>query len=225
MSQNSFKMAKALAAAITAVAAVPLSFAPSLIRPASARGGNDTVVFSMPYLESFQTTEHGEDEVYLIVAGKRSDGGSFQYRFPNGSDHWDLNDGEGDPPVRNQTLINFNNFDPGDSADLVVTVMEEDGGVAGGWISLGSAVVGAINKPAGAIISTIGQFLNFGDSDDVIGVFSVHIENINGDVFTSIKPIDRVYDISDPGKYWITFNVNMNGDGSKYKSQFSVTQR
>jgi hypothetical protein len=182
-----------------------------------------TVKFRMPYLECFQTTEHGEDEVYLVVTGQYSGGNPFQYRFPNETQHWDLNDGEGDPPVRDWPLINLEMHN-GSSVDLIVLVMEEDGGTSGGWTRLGGSVVGRLNPQAGAIIGVIGSLINFQDSDDFIGAFSVHITNDNGNIITTFSPRDRVYDSSDPNSAWIRWNVNMNGDGSKYMSQFSVEE-
>jgi len=190
--------------------------------PAPAKANQKVAKFGMPYLECFKTTEAGEDEVYLVVSGNWRGGESFQHRFPNASGHWDLNDREGDPPVKDQNLINFTMND-GDAVDLVVMVMEEDGGTSGGWTSLAGSVIGLVNPKAGSIITTIGKFLTIEDSDDFIGAFSVHIQNEGGNILAQFKPRDRVSDISDPNEYWIKAKVVMNGDGSDYSSVFSVT--
>jgi hypothetical protein len=181
------------------------------------------VSFRMAYLESFKTTELGEDEVYLLITGKWRNGQSFSYRFPSASEHWDLNDGEGDPPVLNQPLIDFTMRD-GDAVDVMVMVMEEDGGTVGQWTDLAGSVIGLLDRGAGSIFGAIARFIpDIRDTDDFIGAFSVHIENRGGEIYTKFVPRDRVYSSSDPNNYWITFNVNMNGDGSDYRSTFSVT--
>jgi hypothetical protein len=171
--------------------------------PLQAQSYRRVVTFGMPYLESFQTTEHSEDEIYLIVSGSSASGKTFQYRFPSDSTHWDLNDGEGDPPVENQELIDIT-MDDGGVVELEVKVMEEDGGAVGQWIKLPSSIP------------------NYVDTDDVIGVFSVRITNEKGDILPSFRAKDRVIEISDPKYYWTKCFVRMNGDGSSYSSLFSV---
>jgi hypothetical protein len=209
-------MANALAAAVT-LAALLLNSGTRLQAVSQKQ-----VKISMPYLESFQTTEHGEDEVYLLVSGKWGNGQTFSYRFPDAAGHWDLNDGDGDPPVRNQNLLNVGMFD-GQVLDLVILMMEEDGGTSKPWVDIASTVASVVLPEASSVLGVITSFLNFEDSDDFIGSFSMHIEQRNGQTLTSFRPMDRVYGSSDPSKYWISFAVNMNGDGSNYQSQFAVT--
>src|SRR6185503_10340172 len=195
--------------------------APSTLQTAQQESSKKIVKFAMPYLECFKTTEHGEDEVYLVVVGKWHDGTTFQRRFPNASDHWDLNDGEGDPPLTDQPLYNLTMND-GDAVDIVVMVMEEDGGTVGGWTSLAGGVLGVVSKPAGSIIASIGQLFNIKDSDDFISAFSVHIENRKGDIFPKFASRDRITSICDPNQYFTACVIDMNGDGSDYRGRFTV---
>ena len=179
------------------------------------------VTFSMPYLECFQTTEAGEDEVYLVISGRWRSGNSFTFRLPNASGHWDLNDGEGDPPLLSQDLLNLP-MREGDAVDFVVMVMEEDGGTVGGWARLAGGALGFIDEGAGALITFIGSLLDFQDSDDFIGAVSVHIEMRNGQPLMQIKPAERVSSNWDTDSYWSRLPVNMNGDGSSYVATFAV---
>ena len=201
-----------LALAIGAGAAAPLQ-------------AQETIVhFRMPYLESFKTTELGEDEIYVIVIARWADGTTRSYRFPDQNGHWDLNDQVGDPPVENWPLLRIP-MRPGTAMDLLVLVMEEDGGTVGGWAAMAASAAGVINKGAGAVIAAIARFIPpIEDKDDFIGSFNVHIERTTGgELLTTFTPRDRTFEHSDPSRYWIQFFVNMNGDGSEYRSNFSVT--
>jgi hypothetical protein len=200
---------------------------PSLWSPTAARGAAHTrrVSFRMPYLESFQTTEAGEDEVFLVVAGAWSGNrGTFKYRYPNATGHWSLNDREGDPPVVNQTLIDFTMSD-GDQVDFVVMVLEEDGGTLGGWADLAGGAISVVEPGLGTIFSAVALlFGGIEDTDDFLGGMVVHIRNIGGNITTTFEPRDRVYGSSDPNQAWVRWNVDFNGDGSNYRSQWEVPQ-
>jgi hypothetical protein len=192
-----------------------------IYRPVHAQ--QRAVSFNMPYLESFQTTEAGEDEIYLIVTGRwRSTGETFSYRFPNASGHWDMNDREGDPPVLNQHLLKLT-LNEGDAVDLVVMVMEEDGGTVNEWVDIAASVGGALSKTAGTILGAISKLIpTITDTDDFIGAFSVRIENVDGSIRAQFTPRDRAYNYGDPMLYWKSYRIDMNGDGSDYHSLFSV---
>jgi hypothetical protein len=217
---NSLRTLRLLSGAVLCVIGVILLLQGG-VGAAPAAATQQTVSFGMPYLECFQTTEAGEDEIYLVVSGKWHTGSSFSYRFPNESGHWSLNDREGDPPVRNQTLLNLPMRD-GDVVDLVVVVMEEDGGSVGGWAALASTALGFLDPTAGSIAAALGRLLPH-DSDDVIGTFSVHIEQSGGQAFAKFTPRDRTYNYSDPSAFYTKYRIDMNGDGSDYVSLFSVT--
>ena len=219
---DSFRALRPLSGAVLCAIAVVLLLqrgAGAAMPPAATQ---QTVSFAMPYLESFKTTEAGEDEIYLVVSGKWHSGNSFTYRSPNESGHWNLNDREGDPPVLNQTLLNIPMRD-GDVVDFVVVVMEEDGGSVGGWAGLASTALGFLDPTAGSIAAALGRLLNFHDSDDVIGSFSVQIEKSGGQAFAKFTPRDRAYNYADPSAFYTKYRIDMNGDGSDYVSLFSVT--
>jgi len=175
----------------------------------------------MPYLECFKTTEAGEDEIYIVISGRSSDGQSFKARLPNDAGHWDLNDGEGDPPVLNQDLMRFDMAE-GSSLDFTVMVLEEDGGTIGGWTNLAGGALTLVDQGLGELIGVIGELFNFKDSDDFIGAVAVHIEMTNGQALATFKPLDRVEGGWDTSSYWLKRPVSMNGDGSSYQMVFEV---
>jgi hypothetical protein len=193
----------------------------TLLSPVYGQNYRRTVKLSMPYLESFQTTEAGEDEVYLVVSGRWSSGQTFSYRFPNESGHWDLNDGEGDPPVLNQNLMNFT-IDDGQSVELVILVMEEDGGSSGGWVQLAGSAAGVINEAAGAVITAIGSLINIEDSDDFIGAATIRITNEHGYITTRMLARDRASTACSADGNWQMCEFEMTGDGSNYVVRFSA---
>ncbi len=41
-----------------------------------------------------KTTENGQDEVYILIGGKHSNGGTFNYRLPGDGRHWDMTETE-----------------------------------------------------------------------------------------------------------------------------------
>lgn len=209
-----------IAAMALGMTSAPTNIKTPLIAPGPVQ---TTVKFGMPYLECFKTTEAGEDEVYLIVTGRWSDGTTFKYRYPNETGHWDLNDGEGDPPIRDINLINLG-MGQGSYVDLAVVIMEEDGGSTGGWAALAGAVVDTLVPEGGGIFSAIGSMLNFTDSDDYIGSFKVRVYENNDNPTAQVYAYERGYDMPDLAKYWLRWNMGFAGDGSNYKSQFSISK-
>lgn len=197
--------------------ALGLALVAGWARPGEAR----TVTFSMSYLECFRTTEAGEDEIYVVVAGRWKNGETFQARVPGAGGHWDLNDGEGDPPVLNQDLLTLDMSD-GDHVDFLVMILEEDGGTVGGWASLAGGALSFIDAGIGSLIGALGTLFNIEDSDDFIGAVAVHVDMAGGEAFASFKPVERVTNSWDTSRYWTRRPVSMDGDGSRYEMTFEI---
>jgi len=187
-------------------------------------------------LECDHTTESGADEVYILVTGKNSDGKqTFSERLPSNhpreaSGHWDMNDSgnaannpKGDSRhITNKSLF-VSNIGDGDAWDLVFVFMEEDHGAKGENVLSGfGEAMAATENPyaiaAGALVTILTESgvleLNV-DSDDVIGVVSLHVTNEAGKITTSWNAVDRV-----PQRFPFknAFQYEFNGDGSFYKA-------
>lgn len=174
-----------------------------------------------------KTTENGEDEVYILVAGLHSDGSRFTHRVPGDAAHWDMNDGQNDHNhcVHNVVLVNRDIAD-GQSLELLISIMEEDGGTSGPYQQAFGDLLISTGNPyaiaAGTFISIMGKFLPFHDSDDWIGTFAVRIINQSGNLSVEWRPVDRVsgviHGIHGPN----TCEFRMNGDGSNYVGWYGV---
>lgn len=91
-----------------------------------ANAQNIKAALVMDELFCAKTTEMSEDEVYLILAGKKSDNTLIRTRVPGNNGHWDLNDnGDKKRRVKNITLWE-GELKNGESIDLFVIGMEED---------------------------------------------------------------------------------------------------
>ena len=181
-----------------------------------------TVTFSMPYLESFKTTDPtSEDEIYVVLSGRSSSGGTFSVRAPGAGAHWNLNDGDGDPPVLNQDLHRFDMAE-GSSVDFVVAVLEEDGGTVGGWGAVAGGLIGFLDMGAGSLVATLAEIFDIRDSDDYVGAVQVRLEMRNGQPLATFRALDRVTNSWNASTYWTRRPVSMNGDGSRYEAVFEV---
>jgi hypothetical protein len=198
-----------------------------------------TVRLGMRQICCDKTTEAGADEVYILVYGRRSDGqATFEQRLPGPGMHWDMNDGDqptdnpnGDAHCRTNKNLFTGEIPAGQSWDVVVLVMEEDGGTSAQWQRAASSAAIKSGNPyaiaAGSILavytSLFGAIIN--DTDDYIGSFAAHITNDCGSIHVDWRPIDRVaHMIPDPN---YPGNANrrefrMNGDGSNHVGWYYV---
>ena len=174
-----------------------------------------------------QTTEAGEDEVYMIVVRTTSEGGYTTYRLPTANGHWDLNDGD-EPREVGHTTIHQIDLDNHEKANIYVVIMEEDGGLPGNWAEeVGGALAAIPNVYTQAIgvgLQAIGGVFNeFGviDTDDYIGSFGVQFENRNGslDGWHWERGDHAVTDADIPGLDH-SCRISFNGDGSHYVGEF-----
>lgn len=207
------------------------------VPPPPASG--DKVQLVMSRLECDKTTEHGADEVYIIVTGLRSDGTQFFTRWPSdnpnqASGHWDMNDGNQptDAPqgqdshvITNKPMFN-GELPPGSTWDLSVIVMEEDGGNSKQIQQIGSAALLKSGNPysvgAGAILKGLTElgFNIVSDTDDYIGSFGVSIRDDGSGRSVTWKVMDRAE--QKPSTSESKADFHFNGDHSDYSGQFEV---
>lgn len=184
-----------------------------------------------------KTTEHGADEVYLLVFGRRSDGATFGARIPGNNQHWDMNDGNqptdnprGDSHCITNKLLMQGDLAEGQSWDVSVTVMEEDGGTGKPAQEVAAALLAESGDPYAASAGTILGILTrlgffYTDTDDWMGSFGVRITNKQGQTEVSWNPKERmVHSIPDPEapSNPRRREFRMNGDGSNYVGWFEV---
>jgi hypothetical protein len=214
-----------------------LSLAIFLAVPSFVMG--KTVHLGMRQFCCDKTTEAGADEVYILAYGRRSDGqATFEQRVPGPSQHWDMNDGDqptdnpdGDAHCRTNKTLFTGEIGPGQSWDLTVLVMEEDGGNSAQWQRAASTAAIRSGNPfavaGGAILAVYTELFGgiVNDTDDYIGSFAVHITNDNNNIRVDWKPLDRVdHMIPDPndGGNPNRREFRMNGDGTNYVGWYYV---
>jgi hypothetical protein len=202
---------------------------------ASTKTESKQVRLTLESMTCNKTTEAGADEVFIMVSARRSDGVTSLTRLPGDGRHWDMNDGDqptDNPNGDSHTITNRPLFAgdllPGQSYDLAVTVMEEDGANTARAQELLAAKLASTGNPfalAGAGIISLATALGIhvDDSDDVPGAFSVHIVNDGGKVAGSFAGIDRVAAEEAPSDSRHGFRFN--GDGSTYSATFALTAR
>ncbi|MDB5122359.1 MAG: hypothetical protein JWP94_488 [Mucilaginibacter sp.] len=186
--------------------------------------------FNIEDIECGKTTEAGEDETYVLLIYKFGGANGGTERVPSDDGHWDMNDGADDQNrhVKPGKVIGFN-LEDGGSVDMIVQVMEEDGGDGRDFINFGNGVIAAcgITNPyvlGGAALATVfSQFFHIQDTDDWIGSFSVHIERNGDQISWKYQPVARCIDpageMTNMSRGW----VHLNGDGSDYGVTFSIT--
>lgn len=138
-----------------------------------------------------KTTEAGEDEVYFLITTEHNNGKVESARRPcdtahQENCHWNMNDGKEPRRIGPSQLDMF--IEPGRSAVMYVTIMEEDGGLPGDWVQRAGQALQVTGEPdamaAGKVLSVLGKFASIfkigQDTDDLIGSFAVRVTNDKG---------------------------------------------
>ena len=166
-----------------------VSFHPMIVNSSSLQAMN--VRLNLDSLTCNKTTEAGEDEVYFLVRTDYGKGQGKWVRYPCGNAHqenchWNMNDGKEPRRIGPYQLdINLNK---GQSAVMLVHIMEEDGGLPGDWAQKAGEALQMIDDPKAQAVGVIAQVLGriasifeLGkDTDDFIGSFAVRVTNDNG---------------------------------------------
>lgn len=185
------------------------------------------------------TTENGADEVYIIVTAKSSKGRIISTRFPGERNHFDMNDSN--QPTNNWTgdshcisdgfrfeHIFDNQISRGERWDVIIVVLEEDGGTTKTAQEIGGAILTETGDP---IAVTVGQVLGAlsklgvyaTDKDDYIGSIVLHVSfDDNGQMSSSYKELDRARITSMPDGDSRQIEGRFGGDGSDYLFQFHL---
>lgn len=176
------------------------------------------------HLHCDKTTEAGEDEVYYVVNTLKSDGTGFGSRLPGDTSHWDMNDGNKRPDVQNVIISDFNLLE-GQSAKIVFTIMEEDGGSAFGWLDFAKGVDKRAREngitspvPVAPFVDFVKSFIpDIGDSDDWIGTFQVDVTKRNGSLVADWSAVQRANFLGYNQQEGRTRgDFRFNGDGTNY---------
>ncbi len=194
---------------------------------------NQQVQLSIESMTCNKTTEKGADEIFVLIAAHRSDGVTTLTRWPGEGSHVDMNDGDqptdnpdGDSHTITNRVLFVGELSPGQSYDLAVTIMEEDGGnTAKAQAALAAGLAKAGNPIAvagGAVLGLItAAGIHVEDSDDVPGAFSVHLVNKAGAIQATFEPVDRVE--AEEAHPDLRHGFRFIGDGSRYSATFAVT--
>lgn len=168
-----------------------------------------------------QTTEHGEDEIYLKIIAKISNGGSLNNQQPNG--HWDMNDGNEPRSVENVTLLRTH-MDAGDSGTIIVIICEQDGGGSEKWQKIGEAVLSTCDDPRCIAAQQVSYWsrklgLTIQDTDDYIGSFTIDFGyNRDGSFWWKQGNLERYCSSKKWGDTGV--EIQLCGDGSNYTGWF-----
>jgi hypothetical protein len=216
----------------------------SLSSRAEEPGGREddkdvNVNLTMTKLWCDHTTEPHEDEPYLVVTGKTSDGKLIASRIPKDG-HWDINDGRAPRAVEHQPIWS-GLISNGAHADLKIFIMEKDDNPPDDGRRLAAAAArfsgpdSDIEKLLEACIwhrkPTVfnhdfvrdeeGKWrysaeLTVGNSDDVPGVVGVGLSNKEGDLQATWRAVLRGRDQGTPAGQPGTRRFRLDGDGSRY---------
>jgi hypothetical protein len=162
------------------------------------------------YLRCEEQTELGHDEIYIIVAARSSDGNVTRLRFPQSGT------AEFGTDPHNNTIGGFplwdGNLQDGQSVEIVVVVMEEDGGDPSLWLNIAGGILESTGNPyaiaAGAITDILATIFT-ADTDDYIGSIGVRYSNNSGALHEEYRGIDRTSPLPIDA-------IQLNGDGSRY---------
>jgi hypothetical protein len=214
--------------------------------PSPPRSASRQVELQLWGLGCYKTTESGADEVYIVTVGRRSDGATFNRRSPGetpkiASGHWDMNDQGGrerippemvDPTTGDARVITkkslfIGELEPGQSWDLVVLVLEEDGESSLRAQQVAGEMLVSTGNPyavaAGAVLTVLAKLqIGITDTDDYLGSFAVRIANDEGEIKYDWRRVDRIdreyptllnFGEGSPREY------RLRGDGTEYDIQ------
>lgn len=170
-----------------------------------------------------------QDEVYLLLAGKKSeDTADIKTRFPYGLS-WSLSDKGG--PARQAMEVKYRPeklwdgiLIPGEAVELTFVMMEEDKAKAADRLELASQLARK-TKPedtkvgTAAAVSDIAARIFRTNKDDFIGAFAVKISNVKGEKKTEWKIMDFC---SDEGSDSTGKKFDVHGAGAHYSVTLDV---
>lgn len=202
-----------------------------------------SMVLSMPSLKCEQTTDDGEDEVYLLILWKKSDGSKGSIRMPGIPNAWkNMNDGD---KLNNDLdwgeLLAFD-LQLGQRIDILGMIMENDDGTLQQYAKFGEELFRSnffneikTNLNAGnssdikKILARIAGTYSLKNPDDWIGsfvcAFLLSREGVKenyGAVFNENNPTDKMHG-ANPKNNSKTTSYHFGGDGSSYFAKLRLT--
>jgi hypothetical protein len=194
---------------------------------------------SMQSLQCLKTTGDGEDEIYIMIAGKRTSGEEYVKRVPN--EHWDMTparrhrapDGrEFQSPEKrapSNQLLWEGKLSDGVSVELTFFVMEVDrqADPKGNPMDMAREAARATDPEDMSVIGTNHNIIGLiddrvwkhgsgviKDTDDLPGVVAVRLSNVGGKLEVRWVARERAKDKGGEGG---VRHFELNGDNSIYK--------
>ncbi len=177
------------------------------------------ISFHMEQLWCDQTTEAGEDEIYLHVVYRGSDGSYLNSIFGP----WDMNDGN-EPRSVDKWVLLRTNLTTGQYGTITVSIMEQDGGDLNQWKKVGDKILATCNHPKCLVAQQVSNWVeqsgfNIIDSDDYIGSFSITFGyDQYGKFYFNRENLERYYKEEPWGSTGL--RLFFSGDGSNYNGYF-----
>ena len=170
-------------------------------------------------LKCDNTTEQVEDEPYYIIGTKHSKGAVSSYRVPGPSGHWSMNDNGNNQRIENISLAEFN-LEEGEYLDILVNLMEEDGGMANDYLNAFATFLSQIDTPytlgAAVLIGGISKLFKIQDTDDWLGSFAIRVSKKKGGNSIEFKIINEILPESNLGQ------VIYRGAGCDYTGAYGI---
>lgn len=167
----------------------------------------------MSTLKCDKTTEHGEDEVFVLYSavgpGSSEKAGRRPANEPhNEAGHWNMNDHGSKQEISDKTIWK-GDIAEGQSVDIEVNVMEEDGGTT-------KSVIDDLGLDQ--VFDQFGiPIPNIKDTDDYIGSVQIHIWNSDGTMYFEVESDDTNTTKDDGLSKYGNPRYKMKGTGSEYR--------
>jgi hypothetical protein len=206
----------------------------TVVQPAAQKGPDVNARLALRTLWCNAKTDvsSDEDEIYLLVAGKKSDGTEYTNRLPTGLT-WSLTKGGGPAkqameakygPIPNGFDLWSGSLKDGESIVINVLFMDEDNSQAPARAALLSDLVKRIdpNDPkvllVAGIASAVSRILG-ANQDDFVGAYAVKITNNNGNKKVDYVPLEQAILVGNNlnGK-----RIDVAGSGGHYFTTIAV---
>ncbi|MCA9125506.1 MAG: hypothetical protein KDB22_00410 [Planctomycetales bacterium] len=137
-----------------------------------------------------------DNDIYIMLAGRRNgvEFGPYRVDPPGKADVWSLNTGES---VKNISLWT-GELKPGESVDFFVSLFDQDSATWDAVVEIGKGLIAAIPSIATGnakeaipgVIAAAGKAIDAAgrDVDDFMGMYFVRIENVDGQLVTTMLP-------------------------------------
>jgi hypothetical protein len=224
-----------------------ITFVAMVFVPVLASAQKIHYVLRVPSFVCYQTTEDGQDEIYLLITWKTTTG--REGNFFKGV--WQTNDtGHQDNNYPMGTILDIF-LDPGEIMEVLGTVMEQDDGQPRQYESVGRSILNDIRGSNEAIfpysqnasaemsdkikglLASSAQAQRLDNSDDWIGSFSFRVPDVKVNqqpwagrgIFnwnSAPANTNTYYNDGTTGALLAVFNFG--GDGSKYTLKIAINQ-